>query len=228
MNVICDFDGTITRRDTTDAVLEALAGPDWETVEQLWVQGHITAAECMRRQVAMIGGGDVELDALLDGLQLDEGFVAFVAWCEAQDIPVTVVSDGVDYFIHRILDRHGLGRLPIIANHLAGDAGERRLDQPWRRDGCAAGSGVCKCDATSRQASLRPGEVVFIGDGRSDFCVSGRADILFAKDELADYARSRGQPFHAFDTFADVTRTLTALLAASPISARRARRVIAL
>ena len=35
------------------------------------------------------------------------------------------------------------------------------------------------------------GPLVFVGDGRSDFCVSGQMDILFAKGKLLDYARSR-------------------------------------
>jgi 2-hydroxy-3-keto-5-methylthiopentenyl-1-phosphate phosphatase len=220
MHVICDFDGTITRKDTTDCVLAALANPAWEAVEAMWVQGFITAAECMRRQVAMIGGDDDDLNAVLDAVELDPAFVAFVLWCEAEDIPLTVVSDGVDYFIHRILDRHGLGRLPVIANHLAGEALERRLEQPWRRAGCAAGSGVCKCAASERTSAMQPATMVFVGDGRSDFCVSGRADVLFAKSKLAEYAAARSQAFHVFDTFADVKRTLADLRTATPALAR--------
>lgn len=221
MHVICDFDGTITRKDTTDCVLAALADPAWEAVEALWIEGKITAAECMRRQIAMIGGDDIALNAVLDAVELDPAFIGFVTWCEAEAIPVTVVSDGVDHFIHRILDRHGLGRLPVIANHLVGEAYLRRLEQPWMHAGCAAGSGVCKCAAAAGRVDQDATTMVFIGDGRSDFCVSARADILFAKDTLAEYAAARGQLHHAFDTFADVTQTLTALLAETPTLVRQ-------
>jgi 2-hydroxy-3-keto-5-methylthiopentenyl-1-phosphate phosphatase len=52
--------------------------------------------------------------------------------------------------------------------------------------------------------------MVFIGDGRSDFCVSGRADLLFARDKLAAYARSRAVPHHEFSDFHNITATLAA------------------
>lgn len=216
MRIACDFDGTITTTDTTDRVLEALADPRWRDLEAAWLAGQITAAECMRRQISLIGADRKALDRVLDAVTLDPGFPEFVGWCEARALPVAVVSDGVDYFIQRILARHGLERLPVSANRLRG----RRLGHPWRRKGCAAGAGVCKCAVSSGE-----GELVYIGDGRSDFCVAARADILFAKGALAEYAEGRGQPFIAFETFHDVTTTLSALLTTRRAVARPAARV---
>lgn len=216
MQVFCDFDGTISVVDTTDRVLSALAAPTWEALEADWVAGRIDAAACMRGQVALIGGGDADLDAVLDAVEIDPGFPAFAAWCADHAIPLTIVSDGVDYFIRRILARHGLQDLPIVSNKLAGQAGARALEQPHRRVGCAAGAGVCKCDV----AAARPAQhetMVYIGDGRSDFCVSHRADILFAKDALAAYAASRGEAHHLYETFHDITAALKPL-----VEARRA------
>lgn len=211
MRVICDFDGTITCRDTTDLVLEALARPAWRDLEDQWVAGAITAAECMRGQIALIDASPAQLDSVLDSAALDPGFADFVAWCEARNIPVSIVSDGVDYFIARILRRHGLDRLPIVANRLSRRDGAWRLDQPWARAGCANGSGVCKCAAAGPWDQALD-MTVFVGDGRSDFCVSARPDMLFAKASLADYAAARGREFAPFETFADVTATLSALL----------------
>jgi 2,3-diketo-5-methylthio-1-phosphopentane phosphatase len=224
MRIICDFDGTVTRRDTTDFVLERLAGPSWRTLEEDWVATRISAAECMRGQIALIGGSQDELDSLLDTVELDPGFAAFVDWCDARGLPVSIASDGVDHFIRRILRRHGLERLQVVANGLAGGPGAWRLEQPWARPGCAAGSGVCKCEIAGAPAGgvAPPQTLVYVGDGRSDFCVSARADILFAKGALADYAAARGQPFHAFDTFHDVTAALGLLLGAALPATRAA------
>ena len=214
MRIFCDFDGTIAKVDTTDLVLTRLADPAWEDLEERWTRGEITAAECMRGQVALIGGDDTALDAVLDSVELADGFSEFVAWCQANAVPLTVVSDGVDHFIARILGRHGLGHLPVIANHLVGNAQlGRRLEQPWARVGCAAGSGVCKCkvaDKSDERVSDAGDLMVFIGDGRSDFCVSSRADLLFARDKLAAYARSRAMPHHEFSDFHTITTTLAA------------------
>ncbi|MCI3135168.1 MtnX-like HAD-IB family phosphatase [Phenylobacterium aquaticum] len=210
MQVFCDFDGTISVADSTDHVLRHLADPAWEALEDDWVAGRIDAAACMRGQVALIGGSDAELDAVLSAVTLDPGFAAFADWCATAGVPLTIVSDGVDRFIRAILAREGLAHLPVISNRLAGEAGARRLEQPHRREGCGAGSGVCKCEATARLTAPDQA-VVYIGDGRSDFCVSGRADILFAKAALADYAAGRARPYHSFRTFHDITTTLSAL-----------------
>ncbi len=222
MRIICDFDGTISRDDTTDLVLERLASPGWRDLEEDWLTGRISAAECMRGQIALIGGSEADLDAVLDGAVLDPGFVAFVEWCEARGLPVSIVSDGVDRFIARILARDGLERLPVIANRLAGAPGGRLLEQPWIRTGCAAGSGVCKCAAAAYPDTSAPDTLVYVGDGRSDFCVGGRADILFAKGALADYAQARTQSFIPFDTFDDVTTALALLVGAASDDARLA------
>jgi 2,3-diketo-5-methylthio-1-phosphopentane phosphatase len=221
MRVFCDFDGTITPVDTTDLVLSRLASPHWQVLEDDWRAGRIDAAACMRAQVALIGGGDADLDAVLDEVEISPGFPEFAAWCAAEGIALRVVSDGVGYFIRRILQRHGLGDLRVISNRLAGRPGARALSQPHRREGCAGGSGVCKCAATRRRTQAAAHDVlVFVGDGRSDFCVSARADILFAKDELAAYAQGRGRPHHPFSDFHDVMAVLAPLAATRRVAAQ--------
>jgi 2-hydroxy-3-keto-5-methylthiopentenyl-1-phosphate phosphatase len=220
MRIICDFDGTITRQDGTDTVLEALAAPAWRALQDEWTAGRLLGADCMVGQVALIGGSDADLGAVLDTVELDPDFVEFVDWCEALDFPISIVSDGVDRFIGRILARHGLERLPVTANRLAGEPGARRLELPWRRSDCAAGSGVCKCAAAAiGQAANVP--TVYIGDGRSDFCVSAGADILFAKGALAEHAATRGRPYYPFVTFGDVRRRLASLPSLSSLVGTR-------
>jgi 2,3-diketo-5-methylthio-1-phosphopentane phosphatase len=215
MRVLCDFDGTISRQDSTDLVLAALADPEWRVLQADWEAGRLTAAACMRGQVAMIRGSAADLDAVLDGLELDPGFPAFAQWCAARSIPLGIVSDGVDYFIDRILTRHGLQDLPVTTNRLVGEACGWRLDHPPKTADCVSGSGVCKCLAACGSAD--EGEtMVFVGDGRSDFCVSARADILFAKGALAAHAESHERPYLPFDTFHDVRCALDILLGERP------------
>ena len=81
----------------------------------------------------------------------------------------------------RIVGRHGLGDLEVIANHLV-QTGERqwRLESPWASARCARASGNCKCERLAEQQAVH-GRVLYIGDGSSDFCVSGKADFVLAK-----------------------------------------------
>jgi len=74
-DVFCDFDGTITRVDATDAVLEAFALPAWQGWEQRWVNGEITSQECLARQVELIQADRETLAAFAANLPIDEGIL---------------------------------------------------------------------------------------------------------------------------------------------------------
>src|SRR6478672_8492333 len=115
VRVYCDFDGTVSVQDATDVLLSRLADPEWQEVERLWQDGVIGSGECMRRQISLIRATPEQLDRVLDEVEIDPFFASFVDFCTAHCIPVTIVSDGVDYFIKRILGRRGLDRLPVIA-----------------------------------------------------------------------------------------------------------------
>lgn len=209
--VVCDFDGTVTRVDTADAIFEQFAAPEWREIEGLWEAGEIGSAECMRRQVELL---DVSLDELhqaLDSIEIDPTFAAFQTFCHAEGIDLIVVSDGVDYFIRRILQRIGLARLPIRANRFI-QRGPRRfsLAHPHRVQDCASGAGTCKCARAAEEGVFR--KTVLIGDGRSDFCVAHEVDIVFAKKSLLRYTRENNLPAFEYVSFADVQATLAAIL----------------
>ena len=216
LRLYTDFDGTVARQDVTDAVLRQFAPSEWEAIEAAWSAGEIDAASCMRRQIALIEAPASALDALLDSVEIDPGFPHFVAWCEAEGIPLVVVSDGVDYFVRRILARYGFGRLPVFANRLVFAGEQYELRHPWLAPACRSGAGVCKCAIAANRGAARTRDcLVYVGDGRSDRCVSAHADVLFAKDGLASHCRERGRPYFPFDDFDDVREALVGLDRAS-------------
>jgi 2-hydroxy-3-keto-5-methylthiopentenyl-1-phosphate phosphatase len=211
--VYTDFDGTIAREDVTDTVLQRFAPPEWTALEAAWRAGEIDAAACMRRQIALIEAPRAALDGFLDGVELDPGFPRFVRWCEDEGVPLVVVSDGVDYFVRRILARHGFGRLPVFANQLVFAFEGYALLQPWLAPACRAGAGVCKCAIAADQARAGSKALsVYVGDGLSDRCVAASADLLFAKDELAAHCREHHLPFIPFESFADVRGALLSIV----------------
>jgi 2,3-diketo-5-methylthio-1-phosphopentane phosphatase len=211
MRVFCDFDGTVSVEDATDLVLSRFADPKWQDVEKLWKQGLIGSAECMRRQIALIRASRQQLDELLDTVSIDPGFLDFLSFCIKHGLPVAIVSDGVDYFIKRILARHGSHSLPIIANVLKHAPVDGRdaysLSSPFAEPGCASRAGVCKCRTIAGD-----GPCIFVGDGRSDFCVSDKPDVVFAKGALSDFCTMRGIPFVSYDSFAEIPLILEEML----------------
>jgi len=211
MHVFCDFDGTISCDDTTDVILSRFALPEWEEIEAQWKAGRMGSAECMQRQIALVRASKADLDATLDSLKIDDSFPSFVKFCESRAIPMSVLSDGVDYFIDRILTRHKLNKMPIVSNRLSMNAdGNYSLNTPYRNADCAASSGVCKC----AQIAKGTGTSIFVGDGRSDFCASGAADVVFAKGTLATYCEQQGIPYILYSSFSDIQAKLESLLPA--------------
>jgi 2-hydroxy-3-keto-5-methylthiopentenyl-1-phosphate phosphatase len=208
MRVFCDFDGTISIQDATDVILARFADPEWRDIEEQWKQGAIGSAQCMERQVALIGATTQELDAALDDIEIDPSFPAFAGFCRSHKIPLTITSDGVDYFIHRILARHGLPPLPVIANHLTirGHNGSSRyqLTSRFSEVTCESAAGICKCHCVGSAIGTR----VFIGNGRSDFCVADKPELVFAKGALAEFSLGQGIAFIPYLQFSDVAQEL--------------------
>ena len=52
-----------------------------------------------------------------------------------------------------------------------------------------------------------------VGDGASDFCVAGRADLTFASKRLLDHCLDHGLAHRAFANFGQAIELWTALLA---------------
>jgi len=211
--ILCDFDGTVTMNDVTDLLLESFAEPGWQDIEAQWQAGLIGSAACMERQVALLRCRREALDALLDTIRIDPGFAGFAAYCRREGIPLAIVSDGLDYAIHRILARAGIAGLPVIANQLVFlDDDRYAMSSPHSEAGCRSLAGTCKC----RTASATGDRTVLIGDGRSDFCAAETTDFVFAKNALLTYCRIQDIPHVPFVHFAQVTGFLAMGVATKP------------
>lgn len=220
--ILCDFDGTISLEDTTDTLLDTFGRAGWEALEEQWRSGRIGSRDCMAGQIALLDMDRAELDAHLDTRHVDPAFADFVRLVQGQQIPLEILSDGLDYGIHRILARQGLDWLPVTANSLqAVAAREWRLEFPNASATCRVGSGTCKCArAANAQGALR--KVLMIGDGASDFCVAEAADFVFAKGKLVAHCIAKNIPHAAIRDFADVIALLPALLSGKLVAVTHA------
>lgn len=204
-HVFVDFDGTIAPSDTTDLLLQQFADPRWQDIEEEWKAGRIGSRECLVRQIDLVRATPAEVDTFLQDIEIDPGFPEFVALCQDEGHDVTVVSDGLDRAVQTVLSRGGID-LPYFANHLEWLGGKRwRLGFPYARSDCRSLSGNCKC----RFAEAAVGMVrIVVGDGRSDFCVAERADLVLAKGALAEHCRAGDLPYFGFQSFAEATGLL--------------------
>ncbi len=204
-HVFVDFDGTIAPVDTTDLLLERFADPKWQQIEEEWKSGLIGSRECLVRQIDLVRATPEEMDDFVSRIDIDPGFGAFVDRCKAEGFAVTVVSDGLDRTVRSVLRRAGFD-LPYFANHLAWLGDDRwRLTFPHARDNCRPLSGNCKCQFADAAA----GQVrIVVGDGRSDYCVAERAELVLAKSSLVRHCRDNDLPHLAFSAFDEATGLL--------------------
>lgn len=213
--LLCDFDGTISLEDVTDSLLLRFGRPGWDRLEADWREGRIGSRECLAGQIALLDCSADELDEHLAGLEIDPDFPAFVAAAERAGHRLHIVSDGLDLAIGRLLRRHGLGHLPVAANRLLPEGPRRwRLDFPHAARDCS--SGTCKC----RFAAEPERPVLMIGDGASDFCVAGRADLNWARKRLLDHCLDRNLPHRPVANFAQALRQLPELEHLEPRTSR--------
>jgi 2-hydroxy-3-keto-5-methylthiopentenyl-1-phosphate phosphatase len=116
-----------------------------------------------------------------------------------------VVSEGIEQVITHLLRRERVHVDEVWAPRLF-ERSSRELALRLPASGVTlCGAALCKCVlvATAGSAPFR----VLIGDGRSDFCLSRRVDLVVASSKLAIHCEQNDIAFHAFAGF-DAVRHL--------------------
>lgn len=199
--VVLDFDGTITLEDSVDVLLERHADARWQEAEHEWQSGRIGSRACLERQVECLRAAPEALDATIDGLAVDGSVHDVVAICAARGFRLLIASDGFDRVVSRTLSRIG-APIPFIANALVHVGNGRWSLRPATpTDACRTGAANCKCRVATHHT-------VLIGDGRSDFCVAHRADLVLAKGRLATYCERERLPWVDIGSLADAAEFL--------------------
>lgn len=196
MQLVLDWDGTITVRDSLVAAIHALGDP---SVYGGGIQQRFGSyGEALAAEVATLRVSAAEAAAwAVENVEVRPGFHELV-----ERYGPIVVSSGLPQLILPVLEREGV-EVEVRSNNA-----EVRSDG-WRvifRD-----EGLCPvCGDRCKRRSLpdtRP--LVFVGDGWSDRCASLAADRVFARTGLADYLDEQGVPFERYETLNDVAAALT-------------------
>lgn len=195
-----DFDGTISRRDVIDAILEGFADPEWLEIEKEWVAGSIGSRECLCRQFDLVRATQAQLTKLFDSIDLDPGFQPLLGFCSEVGIDVHIVSDGFENYIRRMLeqkvsDQKIVRDVSVWANKLVPVSNTRwKLEFPFFTEACHDGCATCKPQVID-QVNRYGYPAIFVGDGLSDRFAVRSADTVFAKKSLAEYCRQAHIPF---------------------------------
>jgi len=210
-----DFDNTVTRGDVLDAVIERFS-PDerWREWEQSWREGRLSTEECLRRQMANLRLSAPELLDFISTTVIDPYFASIVDWSASEQVQLTIISDSFSLLIQAVLRNNGVKAVPVLANELAffGDRVEAIF--PYRDPSCPR---CAHCKGQHLRRALGRTRI-FVGDGLSDICAALHADVVFAKDSLAEYLTQRGVQFSPFRSLQPVLHFLETL--STPVVAR--------
>jgi len=192
VRLVLDWDGTVTERDTLDLVLERFADAEiYERLEAELEAGRLTLNEVIAAEFAMVTAPLDEVVAhVLEHARVRPGFAEL-----ARAQHPLVVSSGFHELIEPVLEREGvLDAVELRANRV-----DARPDG-WRVHFRVAET--CEvCGEPCKRADLPAGEVVYAGDGHSDYCAALAADRVYATGSLAGYLDSRGVRYEPLTDF---------------------------
>jgi 2-hydroxy-3-keto-5-methylthiopentenyl-1-phosphate phosphatase len=182
----------VTERDTLDLVLSRFGDVEiYERVEAELERGTMTLNEVIAAEFATVTAplGQVVAYVLAEA-RVRPGFAEL-----ARSRRPLVISSGFHELIEPVLEREGvLGEVELRANRV--DA----RPEGWRvrfRDVPTCGV----CGEPCKRADLPDGEIVYAGDGYSDYCAALAADRVFATGGLARYLDERDVPYEPLTDF---------------------------
>ena len=200
--VFCDFDGTITVDETFVAVLRRYA-PELsaELIPQMY-QLKLTLREGVRRMLESIHSSAYpEILEFVRTQRQRTGLPEFLAFLEQHQVPFVVISGGLQGMVAAALEPLQ-SQIQAIYGVEVDTTGDRfQVTSPAEGET----DFVDKVALMSRHPAH---EKIIIGDSVTDLNMALAADIVFARDRLADYLDERNIPYHPWHNFYDIKKVL--------------------
>lgn len=209
VHILCDFDGTITAEDNIIALMKAFAPPAWVELKDAVLEQRMSIRSGVGQMFALLPSADAETyrDYLLNRITVRQGFPDLLAQVEANGWKFDVVSGGMDFFVHPILEGH------VDPEHIycnVADFSRKMVTVAWPHacdEHCTNACGCCK--PTLARRIVDPADrLIVIGDSVTDFEVAKRADFVYARGQLITLCETAGIRYAPFETFDDITHHL--------------------
>lgn len=215
LKIFCDFDGTIALNDVWINSLGKFINnnPEFNRIIEEYHSGKINTRVVNLKLLSLVENFSYsKFNSLLDEEQIDEHFPDFLNFCKENDHEISIVSGGLDYYINYILKRERID-VKFYSSRMIFDerSGKLTCDFEFGDEYCRDCE-TCKRNILISGTNDYENEIsVFIGDGVSDFCVSGYADVVFAKGKLASYCWKNNITYFEYKNFADIKNKIIKL-----------------
>jgi 2,3-diketo-5-methylthio-1-phosphopentane phosphatase len=204
--VFVDFDGTITTKDVGEHMF--LEFGDAEKAKEIidrWIKKEITSTESWLMLCETIKNFNKEdFDKFLSEMKIDPTFFGFENYCRENNIEMYVLSDGLDYYINKVLANNKLHYLKLYSNKLNFNQENKLVPFFPNTDEECKSCANCKRNHIINNSS-DDDYTIYIGDGYSDTCPAQFTDFVFAKNSLLKYCEKERISYFPFNNFNDVT-----------------------
>ncbi|MEH7526263.1 2-hydroxy-3-keto-5-methylthiopentenyl-1-phosphate phosphatase [Bacillus sp. JJ1503] len=203
--IFCDFDGTITNKDNIVNIMRQFAPPEWDAIKDDILGQKVSIQEGVGKLFSLLPSSKKEeiISFVLKDAVIREGFAEFVQFTREANIPLYIVSGGIDFFVHPVLE--AFGPFEKIYCNEADFSGENiRIVFPHECDDDCSNKG-CGCCKPSIIRNLASGEntSIVIGDSITDLEAAKLADVVIARDYLIEKCKELNIPYEPFERFQD-------------------------
>lgn len=204
--IFCDFDGTITTNDNIIAIMKHFDPHGWEPIKDAILAQKISIRDGVQHMFSLLPSSkkDEVIAYVLEQAEIRAGFKEFVDFTKQNNIPLYIVSGGIDFFVYPLLER--FGPFADIYCNKASFAGETiQIHFPHGCDNqCdSQGCGCCK-PSIIRELIAEDETSIIIGDSITDLQAAKQADLVIARDFLIEKCEELNIRYQPFENFKDV------------------------
>ncbi|PSB54484.1 HAD-IB family phosphatase [Chamaesiphon polymorphus] len=200
--VFCDFDGTITATETFVAMITKFAPEVSALVLPEIYAKRVTLRQGVRKMLELIPSTSYpELIEFTRVQPMRAGFVEFLDFLETEQIPIVIISGGLQGMVESVLQPylHRIEAIHAIDIDTSGDY----LQVNSRYE-----SGTEMVAKAEIMASYHADESIAIGDSITDWNMAMAASIVFARPPLTQYLDERKKPYIKWENFFDIRDAL--------------------
>ncbi|MDQ3018992.1 MAG: HAD-IB family phosphatase [Bacteroidota bacterium] len=225
LKIFCDFDGTIAKNDVRiNSLGKFITNRNgFDVICDEYYSQKISLRDCNLRQLALVENFSLKkFNEYLTMEEVDDYFKDFVSFCRQNEYDISVLSGGLEYYIDFIFKRESID-VKYSGCKMIWNEKENILSCEFlHTDEYCKLCETCKRNILINNTNDLDNEIsVYIGDGVSDYCVSGFADIVFAKGRLASYCWKNNITYFEYADFLDIKNKIIKLTGKNKFKQRR-------
>jgi 2-hydroxy-3-keto-5-methylthiopentenyl-1-phosphate phosphatase len=203
--VVTDFDGTVTSLDISDSLLVHFGYASVEEVEHSYSSEVITEDWMKRKFSTIVLPPQKVEEYIFSKSMMRPHFDTMANNCKKLDIPLEIVSGGLDIYIEPMLKKW---KLQWIKHYCAKTI---QLNKGMNLDyWFLKGKSLEEFKAGRVLAAKKKGYgVIFCGDGQSDFLAAKNADLVFSTYKLYQMCIQNNIETYKLSDFREINEIIT-------------------